>query len=145
MAAQEIHEKKVVFSAEAAHELSVMERAVTEIVTMTLDAFEKNDLEEAAKVEPLEELIDNLCDEMKLHHVDRLQKGACTLSQGFVFNDLLTNCERVADHCSNIAVAMIELESDSFDTHEYLNSVKKLKKESAFAQYFEEYSKKYSL
>ena len=145
IAAQEIHEKKVVFSAEAAHELSVMERAVTEIVTMTLDAFEKNNLEGAAKVEPLEELIDNLCDEMKLHHVDRLQKGVCTLSQGFVFNDLLTNCERVADHCSNIAVAMIELESDSFDTHEYLNSVKKLKKESAFAQYFEEYSKKYSL
>ena len=145
IAAQEIHDKKVVFSAEASHELSVMEKAVTEIVTMTLDAFEKNDLTEASKVEPLEELIDNLCDEMKLHHVDRLQKGVCTLSQGFVFNDLLTNCERVADHCSNIAVAMIELESDSFDTHEYLNSVKKLKKESAFAQYFEEYSKKYSL
>ena len=145
IAAQEIHDKKVAFSAEASHELSVMEKAVTEIVTMTLDAFEKNDLAEAAKVEPLEELIDNLCDEMKLHHVDRLQKGVCTLSQGFVFNDLLTNCERVADHCSNIAVAMIELESDSFDTHEYLNSIKKMKRDSAFAQYFEEYSKKYTL
>ena len=145
IAAQEIHDKKVVFSAEASHELSVMEKAVTEIVTMTLDAFEKNDLTEASKVEPLEELIDNLCDEMKLHHVDRLQKGVCTLSQGFVFNDLLTNCERVADHCSNIAVAMIELESDSFDTHEYLNSIKKMKRDSAFAQYFEEYSKKYTL
>ena len=145
IAAQEIHDKKVVFSAEASHELSVMEKAVTEIVTMTLDAFEKNDLTEASKVEPLEELIDNLCDEMKLHHVDRLQKGVCTLSQGFVFNDLLTNYERVADHCSNIAVAMIELESDSFDTHEYLNSIKKMKRDSAFAQYFEEYSKKYTL
>ena len=145
IAAQEIHDKKVVFSAEASHELSVMEKAVTEIVTMTLGAFEKNDLTEASKVEPLEELIDNLCDEMKLHHVDRLQKGVCTLSQGFVFNDLLTNCERVADHCSNIAVAMIELESDSFDTHEYLNSIKKMKRDSAFAQYFEEYSKKYTL
>ena len=145
IAAQEIHDKKVVFSAEASHELSVMEKAVTEIVTMTLDAFEKNNLTEASKVEPLEELIDNLCDEMKLHHVDRLQKGVCTLSQGFVFNDLLTNYERVADHCSNIAVAMIELESDSFDTHEYLNSIKKMKRDSAFAQYFEEYSKKYTL
>ena len=145
MAAKEIHEKKLSFSGGAAHELAVMEGAVTEIVTMTLNAFEKNLLEDAVKVEPLEELIDNLCDEMKLHHVDRLQKGVCTLSQGFVFNDLLTNCERVADHCSNIAVAMIELESDSFDTHEYLNSVKKLKKDSSFARYFEEFSKRFSL
>lgn len=145
LAAKEIHEKKLNFSGAAGHELNVMEQAVTEIVTMTLDAFERNDLAEAVRVEPLEELIDNLCDEMKLHHVDRLQKGVCTLSQGFVFNDLLTNCERVADHCSNIAVAMIELESDSFDTHEYLSSVKKMKKENFFAQYFEEYSKKYTL
>lgn len=145
LAAKEIHEKKLNFSGAAGHELAVMEQAVTEIVTMTLDAFERNDLKGAVRVEPLEELIDNLCDEMKLHHVDRLQKGVCTLSQGFVFNDLLTNCERVADHCSNIAVAMIELESDSFDTHEYLSSVKKMKKENFFAQYFEEYSKKYTL
>ena len=95
-------------------------------------------------VEPLEEIIDGLCDELKLHHVDRLQKGVCTLSQGFVFNDLLTNYERVADHCSNIAVAMIELESDAFDTHEYLKSVKDMKSDS-FARYYEEYSKKFAL
>ena len=93
---------------------------------------------------PLEEIIDGLCDEMKLHHVDRLQKGVCTLNQGFIFNDLLTNYERVADHCSNIAVAMIELESDSFDTHEYLNSVKAMKSAS-FARYSAEYQKKYTL
>ena len=76
----------------------------------------------ASRVEPLEELIDDLCDELKLHHVDRLQKGTLYAQlNGFLFNDLLTNYERVADHCSNIAVAMIELESDSFDTHEYLS------------------------
>ena len=98
----------------------------------------------AAKVEPLEEIIDGLCDEMKSHHVDRLQSGACTLGQGFVFNDLLTNYERVADHCSNIAVAIIELESDSFDTHEYLSSVRALKSHS-FDKYYEEYKQQYHL
>ena len=102
------------------------------------------DLELAKRVEPLEELIDGLCDEMKLHHVDRLQKGVCTLSQGFVFNDLLTNYERVADHCSNIAVAMIELEADTFDTHEYLSSVKAMKS-AAYERYYEEYRQKFAL
>ena len=95
-------------------------------------------------MEPLEELIDYLCDELKLHHVDRLQKGVCTLHQGFVFNDLITSFERVADHCSNMAVAMIELESDAFDTHEYLNSLKQMKQES-FARYFEEFREKYKV
>mgnify|MGYP000803093883 FL=1 len=109
-----------------------------------MGAFVNGDLESAGRVEPLEEIIDGLCDEMKLHHVDRLQKGVCTLNQGFIFNDLLTNYERVADHCSNIAVAMIELESDSFDTHEYLNSVKAMKSAS-FARYSAEYQKKYTL
>ena len=98
----------------------------------------------ALRVEPLEDTIDGLCDEMKLHHIIRLQDGSCTLAMGFVFNDLLTNYERIADHCSNIAVAMIELESDSFDTHEYLNSVKAMKSAS-FARYFAEYQKKYTL
>ena len=76
--------------------------------------------------------------------VDRLQKGLCTLGQGFVFNDLLTNYERVADHCSNIAVALIELESDSFDTHEYLNSLKELKSDM-YERYYEEYRRVYQL
>ena len=98
----------------------------------------------AARVEPLEEIIDGLCDEMKLHHVDRLKAGECTLSHGFVFNDLLTNYERVADHCSNVAVAMIELKSDSFDTHEYLQSVRQMRDES-FSRYYEEYQKKYAI
>lgn len=143
-AAEEIYRKGVKFSEEALNELEVITAAVTEIVSISFDSFISNDIEEAYKVEPLEELIDNLCDEMKMHHVDRLKSGKCTLNQGFVFNDLLTNYERVADHCSNIAVAMIELESDAFDTHEYLNSLRQLRSHR-FDQYFEEYSKRFTI
>ena len=142
--AKEIHDKGVVFSDVAAHELQVLQAAVVEIVRITVKAFIENDLELAKRVEPLEELIDNLCDEMKLHHIDRLQRGICTLIQGFIFNDMLTNYERVADHCSNIAVAMIELELDAFDTHEYLNSIKQMK-ETAFSQHYDQYRKIYSI
>lgn len=142
--AKEIYEKSIVFSPEASHELDVMFSAVNEIAYNAIGAFINGDLDLAYRIEPLEELIDNLCDEMKLHHVDRLQRGVCQLNQGFVFNDLLTNYERIADHCSNLAVAMIELESDSFDTHEYITSLKKMRT-SAFNQYYEEYSKKFFL
>lgn len=143
-AAKEIHEKKIEFSSEAVQELHVISEAVTEILTTAINAFAENDLPLASHVEPLEEVVDGLCDEMKLHHVERLQQGVCTLNQGFVFNDLLTNFERVADHCSNIAVAIIELQSDTFDTHEYLNSVKDMR-DGSFNRYFEEYSKQYTL
>ena len=143
-AAKEIHDKDLQFSPEACHELDVIESAVREILSIAVGAFVENDPQRAARVEPLEEIIDGLCDEMKSHHVDRLQSGSCTLNLGFVFNDLLTNYERVADHCSNIAVAIIELESDSFDTHEYLNSVRAMKS-SPFARYYEEYKQEYHL
>ena len=143
-AAKEIHDKDLQFSPEACHELDVIESAVREILSIAVGAFVENDPQRAARVEPLEEIIDGLCDEMKSHHVDRLQSGSCTLNQGFVFNDLLTNYERVADHCSNIAVAIIELESDSFDTHEYLNSVRAMKS-SSFARYYEVYKQEYHL
>ena len=142
--AKEIHDKDLQFSPEACHELDVIESAVREILSIAVGAFVENDPQRAARVEPLEEIIDGLCDEMKSHHVDRLQSGSCTLNLGFVFNDLLTNYERVADHCSNIAVAIIELESDSFDTHEYLNSVRAMKS-SSFARYYEEYKQEYHL
>ena len=142
--AKEIAEKNIVFSEEATRELNTMFAAVQEITYNAITAFTTGDLELAYRIEPLEELIDSLCDEMKLHHVDRLQRGICQLTQGFVFNDLLTNYERVADHCSNLAVAMIELESDSFDTHEYLISLKKVRSHS-FDQYYEDYRKKFSL
>lgn len=141
---QEIDEKKIEFSESARHELQVLEGAVTEILAISIEAFTGGNLQLAARVEPLEEIIDGLCDEMKSHHVERLQQGLCTLNQGFVFNDLLTNYERVADHCSNIAVAVIEVESDSFDTHEYLNSVKAVK-DASFARFYDEYKQKYSI
>ena len=80
----------------------------------------------------------------ELHHIDRLQSGECTLNHGFAFNDLLTNCERVSDHCSNIAVAMIELESDSFDTHEYINSVMAMHSHR-FDEYYAEYSREFQI
>ena len=142
--AKEISEKEISFSEEAENELEVLINAVSEVVSIAVSAFTENDLRKAYRVEPLEELIDNLCDEMKLHHIDRLQKGKCTLNHGFVFNDLLTNLERVSDHCSNIAVAMIELESDAFDTHEYINSLTTVHTQS-FDEYFAEYSSRFRL
>ena len=142
--AKELHDKNIDFSDEARHELSVLIAAVTEVVSLAVRAFVENDLATAYRIEPLEELIDNLCDEMKHHHIDRLQKGKCTLSHGFVFTDLLTNFERVSDHCSNIAVAMIELETDSFDTHEYISSLTAVHTQ-AFDEYFSEYSQRFSI
>jgi len=141
-AAKEIHEKEIVFSSDAEHELRVLRDAVAEIVTMAIDAFINNDLQLSAKVEPLEELIDNLCGELKLHHVERLKTGVCSFNTGFVFNDILNDYERIADHCSNIAITMIALESDSFDTHKYIDSIKQLKSET-YAKYYDEYSRKY--
>ena len=142
--AKEIHEKEIQFSDEAIHELSVLREAITEVVSLATSAFVNSDMELAARVEPLEELIDDLCDEMKNHHVDRLQRGECALEKGFVFNDLITNYERISDHCSNIAVGMIEVDSENFDTHKYLSSLKKMKDET-FTKYLEEYQEKYSL
>ena len=142
--AKEIAEKKVRFSPEAKRELNALIAAVEEIVDLSMGAFEKENVKEAYRVEPLEEMIDMLSDELKLHHVNRVQAGQCTLDQGFVFNDLITNLERVADHCSNIAVAMIELEAGAFDTHEYLNSLRDVHTDS-FDRYFEHYKNKYDL
>ena len=143
-ACRELHEKDVAFSPEAEHELDVMESAIREIVSIAIRAFTENDLHLAGRVEPLEEIVDGLCDQLKSRHVGRLQQGVCTLKLGFVFNDLLTNYERVADHCSNIAVALIELESDVFDTHAYLNSVHELKSET-YDRYYDEYQKKFAI
>lgn len=140
--AKELHDKGIHLSADASHELSVVTSAVTEIVHTAVSTFKSADIEGAARVEPLEELIDQLCDELKLHHVERLQQGNCTIDQGFVFNDLITNCERISDHCSNIAVAMIELESDEFATHKYL---RKNKHTEAFEGYYDEYRERFKV
>lgn len=140
--AQEIEEKKIEFSEPAQKELKVLADAVTEILTLAVDSFTNNDLEMALRIEPLEEVIDGLCDGMKLHHIDRIKTGECTYQHGFVFNDLITNYERIGDHCSNVAVALIELKDDHFDTHEYLDSLKNAK-DDAFEEYLEGYMTKY--
>ena len=142
--AQEIKDKGITFSGDAMRELSVTEDAIREIVGLAFGAFIDRDLDAATRVEPLEELIDELCDTMKLHHVERLQRGECTIHQGYVWADLLTNFERVSDHCSNIAVAMIELEADEFDTHEYINRLRE-KRTPDFERQFEEYRAKYAI
>ena len=142
--ARELQEKKIQFSGDAQKELQVLSAALTEILDLSFSAFIEEDDRKARMVEPLEEHIDVLCDEMKLRHVDRLQKGVCSLAQGFVFNDILTNFERVADHCSNIAVAMIELESDAYDTHDYVINLKELHSQQ-FDQQYEQFAKKYQI
>ena len=142
--ANEMHQKKVSFSQEANHELSVVCAAANAIVELTVNAFIENDLEKAAQVEPLEDLIDQLCNEVKLNHVERLQQGKCTIRQGFVLNDLLTSLERVGDHCSNVAVAMIELESNEFDTHEYIERLRN-NQSPEFVKTYEAYKKQFAL
>ena len=142
--AQEMHDKKLNFSKSATHELSVLRSAVSEIVALAVKAFVEDDLSVAYRIEPLEEKIDSLCDEMKLHHINRISDGTCTLQLGFVFNDLLTNLERMADHCSNIGVAMIELAGGALETHDYYN---KLMEETTdqFKESFAKYDAKFKL
>ena len=140
--AQEIHSKGLHFSEDASREMLVLSSAVSEILELSFSAFTDEDESLAYKVEPLEEHIDILCDEMKLRHVERLQSGHSSLSQGFVFNDILTNCERVADHCSNIAIAMIELSADNYSTHGYVLDLKEQRShdfDRLYAQFAEKY------
>lgn len=143
-AASELFTEKLRFSDYAVDDIELMSSIMKEIVGNVIDAFEQNKVEYAYKTEPLEELVDIYCDEMKMNHVKRVQKGECTLHQGFIFNDLLTDFERIADHCSNVAVAIIELELNSFDTHEYLVNLKK-DKGAGFDKYFEEYKEMFPL
>ena len=142
--ASEIHEKRMSFSDEALHELGVLISAIRENVHITMDAFIKADQTEAQRVEPLEQVIDHLCDELRRRHVDRLQHGKCTITQGFVFNDLIGNFRRISDHCSNIAAAMIGMESGSLETHEYLGKLKE-EKDRSFQQTYERYTQQFSL
>lgn len=143
-AAAELFNEKLKFSDVAVEDIELMSSIMKEIVGNVIEAFEDNKVALAYKTEPLEELVDIYCDEMKMNHVKRVQKGECTLHQGFIFNDLLTDFERIADHCSNVAVAIIELELNAFDTHEYLVNLKK-DKGTNFEEYFEEYKEMFPL
>ena len=142
--AQELHEKSRTFSEAAKYELDVLEQALVEITDLTVNSFVDEDLNTAATVEPLRELIGILCNDLKMRHIKRLRNGQCDLNTGFAFNDLLTNYERIAAHCSNIAVAILELDSSNFDMHEYTKSVRKLK-DDRYLSAFEKYEEKYDI
>ena len=142
--AQEIHEKSIKFSAPASEELQVLLGALKEILSLTTRAYAQGDLAMAAKVEPLEQVIDGLVSDIKSNHIARLQKGHCTIEIGFVLADLLTNCERVSDHCSNIAVAQIETALNAYQSHEYLNALKS-GNNPAFRSVFDGYLAQFSV
>ena len=141
---EKAHQQFGKFSGNAEHELTVMANAVEEVFDLAFKSFTENDFTIAERIEPLEELIDNLSDTMKLNHVDRLQKKICTIGQGLIFNDIISGCERISDHCSNIGIAMIVVGHDSFEMHEYLTNLRE-DRSSAYQHYYEEYKKKYEI
>ncbi|QNL44547.1 Na/Pi cotransporter family protein [Oscillibacter hominis] len=123
-AGRELHEKQLSFSDEANAELKVLTDALIEILNLTVRAFETSDCAMASTVEPLEEVIDQLIEEIRMRHINRLQRGKCTIQLGFVLNDLLTNYERISDHCSNLAICVLETEQTGLNPHAYLHDVK---------------------
>ncbi|MBD5134511.1 MAG: Na/Pi cotransporter family protein [Lachnospiraceae bacterium] len=141
--AKELYDKKENFSEKAWEELRIATKAINEIMDLSFKVFEDEDTMLADSVEPLEEVIDNLQVELKKRHIKRLQGGKCTIGLGFAFSDIMANYERVADHCSNIAVCIIEVKADEFDTHEYLDHIKADNPE--FDQMYKNYKKKYAL
>jgi phosphate:Na+ symporter len=145
-AALEMEEKKIEFSTQAKGELAVLEQAVLDIVDRTVAAYGSFDLEQAVKIEPQEQVVDALVREVKSRHVRRLRDGLCTVEYGFVLEDLLTACERTADHCSNVAVEMLQVTEGKLEAHEYLNALKagELHESAAFAEQFAQYKAKYT-
>ena len=141
--AKELYAKQITFSPSAMQEIKILTDAIQEILNITACAYDGNSIELAAKVEPLEQVIDGLIAKIRANHIRRLQKGICTIEGGFILADLLNNYERISDHCSNVAVAIIEVEHNSFDTHKYLNGVKY--GNSVFNEIYDSYEAKYSL
>ena len=123
-AAKEMHKKKIGFSKKALEEMEIFSRALTDIVTCAFHAFENEDLQEARQVEPREEVIDDLNDELKQRHIERLRRGKCTIEMGFILSDITTSYERIADHCSNIACDLIEIRQGGYERHSYKEEVK---------------------
>ena len=134
--AEEMHGKGIKFSADALKEISTVSDAITEILNMTVDSFIADDGELAAHIEPLEQVIDNLKKQLKAKHIARLQKGECTIELGFIFTDLLTNFERISDHCSNVAVYTMQLKGEKLDTHKYLRKIR----HSAVGNFVDDYN-----
>ncbi|MBQ8738660.1 MAG: Na/Pi cotransporter family protein [Clostridia bacterium] len=144
MVADEMDKKKISFSDEAKAEISVITSALREIISLSVDSFVTNDIGIAKRVEPLEQVIDKLIAKAKNRHISRLQAGNCTIELGFILSDLFNNYSRISDHCSNIAVAIIETSHSSFETHEYLNSVKN-QENKEFITAYNKFSEKYSI
>lgn len=143
-AAREMAEKEMEFSKKAKKELEVFLAAVQEILDLSISAFENNNVKQASLVEPLEEVIDDINTYVKANHIKRLRKGKCTIEQGFVLSDISTNLERVADHCSNVAISVIEIDRDGFDAHGYLENLKR-DNDPRFQAMVESYRRKYTL
>jgi len=145
-AALEMEEKKIAFSRQAKGELAVLEQAVLDIIDRTVAAYGSFDRELASKIEPQEQVVDALVREVKSRHVRRLRDGLCTVEYGFVLEDLLTACERTADHCSNVAVEMLQVAEGKLEAHEYLNALKagELHESAAFAERFARYKAQYA-
>lgn len=141
--AKELFDKKLSFSSKAKTELAVLEKAVLDIVSMTTQSFTEGNRELAGRVEPLEEVIDYLQDEVKSRHIKRLREGSCTIEMGFILSDIITAYERMADHCSNIAVTMIQIHKDAFDVHEYLGETRQTDRD--YQKQYEEMRKIYVL
>ena len=144
-AGEEISRKNIQFSEAAKAELSVLEKAAMDVINYTMTAFADNDLEHAMKVEPQEEVVDHLVKEIKARHIRRLRDGKCTVEYGFVLEDLLTAYERSADHCSNVAVEMLQVAEGKLEAHEYLNALKsgELDESAKYSERFEKYRAKY--
>ena len=142
--AQELHEKKLAFSAQARNELQVLIAAVSRIVDTAYQIFDKQDLNLTEDVEPLEEIVDELSKELKRRHINRLRSGECTIEMGFILTDLLTSLERIADHCSNISVCITQVRENLYDTHSHLESLKNEPDDSYFTR-LEELQKEYVL
>ena len=143
-AAREMYDKNIRFSDEASNEVAVLSAAISEILNISVDSFAKNNLSLAEQVEPLEQVIDLLCSEIRTKHIERLQAGICTIELGFILTDILTNLERVADHCSNIAISVIEMETrGTLDAHKYLQNIKRGQASEGYNEMYEGYLEKY--
>ena len=140
----EIKEKSIIFSPDAKEELDVITRALSEIISITENSFINGDVNEAALVEPLEQVIDKLNYELKDRHVDRLKQGRCSVNLGFVYSDILADYERISDHCSNIAVYTLQQNSDNIDPHKFLEQVKS-SKNVEFTEEYNMFKEKYAL
>ncbi len=142
--AERMQKKEEEFSEKALLELKVYKKAVREILRLTRELYEGEDVLLAMEVEPLEEVIDTLTDEMKKRHIKRLRKGKCTIGLGFVLSDITTDLERVADHCSNVAIGLLQIEEEGFESHDYLDQLKEEDAER-FKRRYKMYKKKYRL